>query len=294
MSRPSVFLRAMRDQRWMVLGFGVGGALMAALILSIYPSYSEALKDFELPPAFEAFIGDVDIASGAGFVTAEFFSWIPMLLVVYAIIQGTGVLAGEESNGTLDLLLAQPISRTRLFLEKATSIIVGTLAIVVLMLPGWMIPYGTVDIDVGLGRLIVATLAMAPLMLAFAALALLAGAVLATRRDATMAVAVLAIVSFFVNSIGQASDVLEPLRPASLFYHFHSDRIVISGVDAVGVTVLLATAVVATGLAALMFQRRDIGVVSGGWTKQLRQALSTVGWRREPGGSPEDAAARSS
>ena len=147
-----------------------------------------------------------------------------------------------------------------------------------------------VDIDVGLGRLIVATLAMAPLMLAFAALALLAGAVLATRRDATMAVAVLAIVSFFVNSIGQASDVLEPLRPASLFYHFHSDRIVISGVDAVGVTVLLATAVVATGLAALMFQRRDIGVVSGGWTKQLRQALSTVGWRREPVGSREDAA----
>ena len=105
-----------------------------------------------------------------------------------------------------------------------------------------------------------------------------------------MAVAVLAVASFFVNSIGQASDVLEPLRPASLFYHFHSDQVVTSGVDPAGVTVLLATAVVATGLAALMFQRRDIGVASGPWTKQLRQALSTVGWRREPVGSREDAA----
>ena len=289
MRRPSIFLRAMKDQRWMVLGFGIGGALMAALLLGIYPSYSEGLKDFEVPPALQALIGDVDIASGTGFVTAEFFSWIPILLVVYAIIQGTGVLAGEESNGTLDLLLAQPISRMRLLLEKVASIIVGTLAILVLILPGWIIPYGSVEIDVSLGRLIVATVAMAPIMLAFAALALLAGTVLATRREASMAVAVLSVVSFFVNSLGLASDLLEPIRPASLFYYFHSDQIVATGVDPVGVSVLLGTAIVATGLAAMMFQRRDIGVVaSGALFARLRQALPAVGGLREPAGQPED------
>ncbi len=289
MSRPSIFLRAMKDQRWMVLGFGLGSALMAALILGIYPSYSEALEDFEIPPAMQAFIGDVDIASASGFITAEFFSWIPILLVVYAIIQGTGALAGEESNGTLDLLLAQPISRGRLFLEKAASIIVGTFAIIVLILPGWLIPYGSVDIDVSLGRLIVATIAMVPLMLAFAALALLAATVVSTRRDAASAMTVLAVVSFFVNTLGQASDVLDVLRPASLFYYFHSDQVVTNGVDVAGAAVLLGTAIVATGLAALMFQRRDIGVASGAWTKQLWDALSGVGGRHEPAASPEDA-----
>ncbi len=274
----------------MVLGFGIGSALMAALILGIYPSYSEGLKDFEIPPALQALIGDVDIASGEGFVTAEFFSWIPILLVVYAIIQGTGVLAGEESNGTLDLLLAQPISRMRLFLEKTASIIVGTLAIIALTLPGWVLPYGGVDIDVGLGRLIVATAAMTPIVLAFAGLALLAGAVLATRRDASMAVAVLAVVSFFVNTLGRASDVLEPLRPASLFYYFHADRVVGSGVDLVGVAVLLGTAIVTTGLAAMMFQRRDIGVAtSGALFEQLQKALPVVGGQRKFDSQPEDA-----
>ena len=290
MHRPSIFLRAMKDQRWMVFGFGIGSALMAALLLGIYPSYSEGLKDFEVPPALQAFIGDVDIASGTGFVTAEFFSWIPILLVVYAIIQGSGVLAGEESNGTLDLLLAQPISRMRLFIEKTASILVGTLAILLLILPGWVIPYSSVEIDVGLGRLIVATVAMAPLVLAFAALALLAGTVMATRREASMAVAVLAVVSFFVNSIGIASDVLEPLRPASLFYYFHSDRIVASGVDLVGVAVLLGTAIVATGLAAIMFQKRDIGVATSGVLfDQLQKALPVGGGQRELAGQPEDA-----
>ena len=161
MSRPSIFLRAMKDQRWMVLGIGIGSALMAAMILAIYPSYSEALEDFDIPPAMQAFIGDIDIASASGFITAEFFSWIPILLVVYAIVQGTGALAGEESNGTLDLLLAQPISRTRLLLEKVAAIIAGTFAIIALTVPGWMIPYGSVEIDVSLGRLIVATVAIA-------------------------------------------------------------------------------------------------------------------------------------
>ena len=264
MSRPSVFLKAMRDQLWMVLGFGLGGALMAALVLGVYPSYREALAHVELPPALQALVGDVDLASAEGFLSAEFFSWIPALLIVYAIIQGTGALAGEESNGTLDLLLAQPISRTRLFIEKAMSIVVGTLAIVALILPGWVVVYAAAGIDVELGRLLVATVAMAPLMLAFAALSLLAGCLLPTRRDAATAVVAVAVISFFVNSLGQAADLLEPLRPASLFFYFRAENVLVAGVDPAGAGVLLAVAVVAGGLAAAVFRRRDIGVVGGG------------------------------
>ncbi len=289
MSRHSIFLKAMRDQRGMILGFGVGGALMAALILAIYPSYRDALEGFEVPPAIQALVGDVDIASGSGFVSAEFFSWIPILLAVYAIIQGTGVLAGEESSGTLDLLLAQPVSRARLFVEKALSIIAGTLAIVALMLPGWIIPYGAVDIDVGLGRLLVATVAIAPLVLAFAAVSLLAGAVLPTRRDAAFVLAALAVASYFVNSLGLAVELLEPLRPVSLFFYLHPDETVAKGVDALGMAVLLGVALGAGGLAAVFFQRRDLGVVVGqGLVERLLGLLpvARLGTAGEGAGEP--------
>ncbi len=283
MFRPSIFLKAMRDQRWMVLGFGVGGALMAALVLAIYPSYRDALEGFDVPPAIQAIIGDVDIASGTGFVSAEFFSFIPVLLVVYAIVQGTGVLAGEESSGTLDLLLAQPVSRTRLFFEKAMSIIVGTLAIVGLILPGWIIPYGATEIDVGLGRLLVATIAMAPLMLAFAALSLLAGSLLPARRDAVTALTALAVVSYFINSLGQAVDVLEPLRPASLFYYFGASDILARGVDWRGVGVLLDVALFSAVAAGALFQRRDIGVVqTESLSRRLLRLLPTAPFREAP------------
>jgi len=281
--RPSIFIKAMLDQRWMVAGFGIGSALMAALLLSVYPSYREALEDFELPPAFEALIGDVDIASPEGFVSAEFFSWIPALLVVYAIIQGTGVLAAEEGSGTLELLLAQPVSRMRVFIEKTASILAGVIGIVLLTLPGWIIGYPFADMDLGLDRLVWSTLALAPITLAFAALSVLAGTVLASRKEAALAVTVLAVVSFFVNSLGQAADVLEPLRPASLFYHFHADTIVSDGVDPLGMTVLLATAIAATALAAYLFRRRDIGIGAGrDWFQPLLRALPIIGTLSTP------------
>lgn len=281
MFRPSVFLKAMRDQRGMVLGFGVGGALMAALVLGVYPSYREALQDFEMPPAFKALVGDVEISTASGFLTVEFFGWMPVLLAVYAIIQGTGVLGGEESSGTLDLLLAQPISRARLFIEKAASILVGTLAIVALILPGFAIPYPAVDIDVSLGRMLVATVALAPLVLAFAALSLLAASFLPTRRDAASLLAAVAVASFFLNSLGQAVAILEPLQPASLFYYYHAADIVRSGVDFVGMGVLLGTAVVAGGLALALFQRRDIGVVLGGGLLERLLSLPEAAGLRE-------------
>ena len=123
----------------------------------------------------------------------------------------------------------------------------------------------------------VATVAMAPLMLAFAALSLLAGCLLPTRRDAATAVVAVTVISYFVNSLGQAADVLEPLRPASLFFYFRADNVLVSGVDPAGAGVLLAVALIAGGLALVLFRRRDIGVVPGGslWERLLRLAPTT-------------------
>ncbi len=283
MHRPNVFLKAMRDQQWMILGFGLGSALMAALVLAIYPSYSTALEHLELPPALQAIVGDVDLASATGFVSAEFFSWVPVLFVVYAIIQGTGALAGEESSGTIDLLLAQPISRARLIVEKSLAIVVGAVAIAALALPGFVIPYYLMDIEVSLGRLLAATMAMVPLTLAFAALSLLAGCMLPARRDAAATLTAVAILSYFINSLGQASEVLEPLRPASLFFYYRSERILSEGVNVVGVIVLFAVAAVALTLAGIGFQRRDMGVVaSEGPLQRIRRMLGRLGPLESP------------
>ena len=259
---PSVFLKTLRDQRWMILGFGVGGGAMGAYVLGLYPAYRSALADFKVPPALKALFGDIDVTTPAGFVSTEFFSWIPALMVIYAIVQGTGVLAGEESAGTLDLLLACPITRTRLFLEKALATVAGIVAIVALTVVGFLIGYATGGIDISLGRLLLADVMLIPLTAAFAGVALAAAALLPTRRHALAALTVLTVASYFVNSLGQVVDQLDPVRTVSLFTYLDATEVLTQGLSWFDAVVLLSIATLSMALAAVLFQRRDIGVTS--------------------------------
>ena len=85
---------------------------MSSTAVFLWPSVRDTLQNFELPAAVKAFLGtDLSIATAAGYLSARYFGWIDILLIVYAVIQGTGAIAGEESSGTMDLLLAQPIAR---------------------------------------------------------------------------------------------------------------------------------------------------------------------------------------
>ena len=86
MPRFSIFLKAFRDQRWQMIGFGLSLIAVAAMDVYIWPSYRDTLQNFNIPPAIEAFLGsDLGFSTGAGFLSGEFFSWIPILLIVYLV-----------------------------------------------------------------------------------------------------------------------------------------------------------------------------------------------------------------
>jgi ABC-2 type transport system permease protein len=260
MTRPRVTLKALSELRWQVLWYGLGLALMAMLVVYIYPSYHAQLADFEVPEALRAIIGNVDYTTGAGFLSAEFFSWIPIILVIFAITSGTAALAGEEANGTLDLLLAQPIRRKRLLLEKTAALVTATGGIAVICYAGWLVSVPFVDIDVGLGKLALATLNVIPLTIFFQAFAVWAGVTMPRRGTATGLVTAFAVASFFINYLASLVDVLEPLRWVSAFHYYNGDTVLTDGADLGGVLVLLALSALFTGLAAATFERRDIGV----------------------------------
>jgi len=258
--RPSVFVKAVRDQRWLILGFGVGAGALAALLVPLYPFYSDAMANFKVPAAFQAIIGDVDLGTGVGFLAAEFFSWVPALLVVYAIIQGTGALAGEEGVGTLELVLARPIGRSRLFIEEALAIVAGTIIIVCLTVLGFLIGRAITDIDVSLVNISIAVGVLLPFTVAFAAVSLLLGALLPNRRQAAAVATALAYVSYLANSLGTAIEPLEAMRRASLFYYLHAAQILKSGMVWSSAIVPGLVALLAVGLGAAVFERRDIRV----------------------------------
>lgn len=269
MRRPSVFYKSLRDLRWQVFWYGIGLALMAALVVYIYPSYTAQLADFEVPEALQGFIGEVDYTTGEGFVSAEVFSWFPIALVVFAVMSGTSALAGEEAEGTLELVLAQPLSRRRLLLEKLAGLVLATLGICALIYLGWLISVPFVDIELGYGQLAVATLNLVPIVVFFQVLSLWAGVTLPGRGLATGAVVAFAIVTYFVNYLASIVDVLDPLRWVSAFHYYHGIEILVDGVFWPGVAVLIALCAFFAAWALYSFERRDIGVYAGGFTLRL-------------------------
>src|SRR4030043_806883 len=98
----------------------------AAFFPSIFKE-SEKLKEaFKAYPQdlMKAFGIEIDkfISSFEGFMAGEYFSMLwPIIVIVLIIAYAGSAIAGEIESGTIELLLAQPISRLRIFLSKYFS-----------------------------------------------------------------------------------------------------------------------------------------------------------------------------
>ncbi len=103
----------LRARRWAMVGWGLGLAIFAGYIIILFEDFAEQLSGFNIEDiAVYEFLGDFgDFSTFAGFVSAEVFTFLPVLLVVYAIINGTGTLAGEEESGRLEPIIALPLPR---------------------------------------------------------------------------------------------------------------------------------------------------------------------------------------
>jgi ABC-2 type transport system permease protein len=249
--------------RWQVFWYGLGFALMAMLVVYIYPSYRGQLANFEMPEAFQALLGEsADYSSPEGFVSGEIFSWLPVLLVVFAIMQGTNLLGGEEASGTIDVLMAQPITRSRLLLQKMAAFVVGAAGIVVLTGAAWFVSVPFVDIDISYGKLLLATANMLPLAIMFGALSMWLSVALTGRQAASGIATAVAVAAFVLNYLATLVDVLKPIRWVSPFFYANTTNVLTSGADWAKVAVLLGLSIVFVVLALRAFERRDLGVQS--------------------------------
>lgn len=121
------------QRRWSTFWWSVGIAFFIFLTLVFYPSFKDAgmqlQKSFESLPkaALGLFGGSADFFSPVGYLNSQiFFLLLPLLLTMLAVALGSSLIAREEQNLTIELLLARPISRSKLLLSK---IIAGTLAL---------------------------------------------------------------------------------------------------------------------------------------------------------------------
>lgn len=272
----------LRDQRGGIIGLSLTTFGLACVMTLLYPSYSDSLAQIELPPALEGFLGAAgSLASPEGFITAEVFSWLPILIAVFAVVWGTGTLAGDEADGALDLVLSEPVGRTEVLVGKALGLGVGVAIITLALYPGLMLGVVIADVDIGAGALLAAVVSQVPLVILYLAVGMLAAAALRTRRAAAVVTTAALVAAYAVQLVGGAVPDLADLRRITPLYWTDASVEMVDGAQPLRWLVMVGVAVVVLAAAAVLFERREIG---SGQPRRLR--------RREPAAEGAEAAPR--
>ena len=130
----TVYLKTLRDLRHGLIGWSISIGLLVLVESLIWPSFKD-MKDIEklfaqYPDYMQRLFDVTAMTSGRGFLNAELFTLLlPALFLVYAIGRGARLVAGEEEEGTLDVLLVTPLSSTRILLEKALGLVTAVLVL---------------------------------------------------------------------------------------------------------------------------------------------------------------------
>jgi len=264
----NTFLKGLRDQGRSLFWWSVGLLAYVLMIFMFYPTIhenAEVLNQYleVFPEAFtKAFLGDLtDLASSVGFLTAYIFSMmVPVMMLIYAIGVGAGAIAGEEERGTLDLLLANPISRRQVLLEKFATLLAGTAILAAVLWLGLWLGAIAVSMDISPMRLAEATLSMVLLVVCLGALALAAGAARGKRGVAAGLASAVAVVSYLINNMAPVAEVLETCLPLSLFYYYVGNDPLVNGLDPVHVAVLVGLTALFVVIGVVTFDRRDLAV----------------------------------
>lgn len=250
----------LRDQRGGVIGLSLTTFGLALMMALIYPSYRDSFADIEIPAYFEAFLGEAgDFGSPEGFLTAEVFSWLPIVVAVFAVVWGTGTLAGDEAAGQLDVLLSEPITRAALLVGKALGLAVGLTIVMLSIFPGVWIGALVADMEIGAGRLLAACVSQVPLVLLYLSVGLVAAAALPTRRAAAVVTTAALVAAYTLQIIAGAVPDLADLGKLTPLYWADASRELVRGPQPLRWIAMLAVAIAVTAVAVALFRRREIG-----------------------------------
>ncbi|WP_435151641.1 ABC transporter permease subunit [Haladaptatus sp. DFWS20] len=239
-------------------------AVMSLLFIGFFPSVTSSGVDLDaylesMPPALQAAFGEASLTTIEGFLAIEIyqFFWLLLLGVYVAYVAGA-LIAGDEERDRMDILLATPITRVNVVVEKFCSLIMPIVVVNILVPLAVFIGVVLVGESIDLMNLTMVHLLSIPYLLACGAIGLLLS-VVAGKADLAQRGGLGAVFGLFLlDSITEAAG-MEWIGGLSPTHYYNPTAILVSGeYDWMGAIVLLAATVVLVFVSAVAFKRRDV------------------------------------
>ena len=250
--------------RWIsLLIWAVAIAALVLMIIAFYPAVRDnpSLNDIytNLNPSMQALLGGSNLTSPVGYLNTQLFAFVlPVALLVFGLGRGAALIAGEEEERTLDLLLAQPVGRGSAYVQKALSLVAG---MALLTFATWLPPVAlndAVQLNLPVANLGAASLQTGLMCLGMALAAQAVAAWTGRRTIGLAAVSGYAVVSYIVYGLSSTVAWLKHLRPLTMWRWAQLNDPLSNGLGGREVVVLLAVCVVSVVLGVALFRRRDL------------------------------------
>lgn len=261
----SIYVKTLYDKRFFMLGWTIGLAAIAALLVSFYPAMhqDDAINGLvqNMPAAFKGLIGSLaDLTQFDTYIASQLFDIrLPLIAGIMSIILGLGLSVADEEKGELRTILSLPISRVKLLVQRWLAMVTVLVVTLLGLLAGMygVMPFidgATIDLDETV-RLVAMTGLM---MVTFGTIPFAVG-MTTGRRSAAMGASVLVIIgSFLLSTFGQAVDWLGDYEKFSLLHYFPAVDIVKNGIDGKDALLLGAITTVLLLIALVAFRHRDV------------------------------------
>jgi ABC-2 type transport system permease protein len=261
-------------RRGAVIGWSIGITLLVVYVIALFPELSPMFGDMNFGEIeiYQMFGDFSDMASFPSFMSIYLFTYLPTILAIYALTNGTNTLAGEEDSGTLEIIMSLPLPRWKLLMSKMIALAVALLLILLIVAAAAL---GTVMVmddkldtqGVTNTNIVVSILSTWPLVLLFASISLFLGTVMPNRRLAAWTATVFLIISFVGNNLAAVSEPLEKIQFLFPFHYFDGKAILVDGAVSSDIFILLGAAAVFLGLALLAFEQRNVMVGAWPWQR---------------------------
>ena len=278
------FKHTLRRKRGQIIGWGIGlflyGFLMSGFFTNIKETGDQMQQLLEsYPPELLAFFPSItDFATPIGYLDTYLFSYMPLIIGIFSIGVGAGLLVSDEEKGILDLVMAHPVSRTSLFWGRVLGYLVTMIIVLLAGWSGWLIPAENAGLDLSAVEFLLPYIPLFANLLVFGSVALALSMILPSVRMAGGLAGALLVGNFLLIGISNINTDLEPLYRVTPFY-FTQGAKAIEHMDWGAFTGLLGISLVFILIAWWQFLQRDIRV--GGEGEWRLASISSLLRRKE-------------
>ncbi len=281
----AIFRYALLRWRGQIIGWGAALAVLVFVVASLYDTAVQMRAQLEqllksLPPELMAFVGSVErVFSPVGFLDTRYFALMPLILGVFGVIVASGLIVGDEENGTLDLILAHPVQRFNLIIGRWLAFCCALLGILAIAWLGLVIASTSFAMRFGWLDMALPFVSLFGVLLWFGGLALLLSMITPSRRLAASLAGLILAASYFITTLARISPNLNGLAQWSPLTYYQGGS-ALEGFNLEYFAGLLLMSIVYVVIATWLFQRRDIRIAGeGGWQLPISIRKSRVARR---------------